>query len=73
DSNASIILAEANQKAIQMVSSAIQNNELPVTFLLGEKYVEAMKGLSNSQNSKVVIMPADIPAAVRGIMSTLSK
>jgi hypothetical protein len=37
-------------------------------YLIGERYVEALKGLANSQNSKVVLMPAEIPAAIRGIV-----
>ena len=73
DAQAKVVLAEASQRAIQKVTNAIQNNELPVMFLLGEKYIEAVKNLSTSQNSKVIILPADIPAAVRGIMSTLGK
>jgi hypothetical protein len=33
--------------------------------------VEALSSMSASQNAKVIVMPADIPAAVRGIMSGL--
>lgn len=73
DAQAKVVLAEASQRAIKKVTDAIQNNELPVMFLLGEKYIEAVKDLSTSQNSKVVILPADIPAAVRGIISALGK
>lgn len=73
DAEAKVVLAEANQQAIQKVTEAIQNNELPVMFLLGEKYVEAVKALSLSDNSKVVVLPADIPAAVRGILGTINK
>ncbi len=73
DAQAKVVLAEASQQAIQKVTNAIQDNELPVMFLLGEKYIEAVKSLSSSQNSKVIIMPADIPAAVRGIMSAVGK
>ncbi len=73
DAEAKVVLAEANQKAIQKVTEAIQNNELPVMFLLGEKYVEAVKTLSLSDNSKVIVLPADIPAAVRGILGTINK
>jgi regulator of protease activity HflC (stomatin/prohibitin superfamily) len=73
DAQAKVVLAEASQRAIQKVTAAIENNELPVMYLLGEKYIDAVKNLSTSQNSKVVILPADIPAAVRGIMGTLSK
>jgi regulator of protease activity HflC (stomatin/prohibitin superfamily) len=73
DADAKVVLAEASQQAIHKVTDAIQDNELPVMYLLGEKYIEAVKSLSNSQNSKVIIMPADIPAAVRGIMSAVGK
>ena len=73
DAQAKVVLAEASQQAIQKVTEAIQNNEMPVVYLLGEKYVESKKRLSNSQNSKVVVLPADSPAAVRGIMSSAGK
>ena len=73
DAQAKVVLAQASQAAIEKVSQVIQNNELPVMYLLGEKYIEAVKNISTSQNSKVVVLPADIPASVRGIMSTLGK
>jgi regulator of protease activity HflC (stomatin/prohibitin superfamily) len=73
DAQAKVVLAEASQTAIQKVSQAVQNNELPVMYLLAEKYIEAVKNISTSQNSKVIVLPADVPAAVRGIMSTLGK
>jgi regulator of protease activity HflC (stomatin/prohibitin superfamily) len=73
DAQAKVVLAEASQRAIQKVTDAIQDNELPVMFLLGEKYIEALKNLSSSQNSKVIVLPGDIPAAVRGIISAVGK
>lgn len=73
DAQAKIVLAEANRTAIEMVTQSIHNNELPVMFLLGEKYIEAVKNMSTSQNAKIIVLPADIPAAVRGIMSALGK
>ena len=73
DGQAKVVLAEASQQAIAKVTAAIGNNELPVTFLLGERYVEAMKNLTTSDNAKVILLPADIPAAVRGIMGGLGK
>jgi regulator of protease activity HflC (stomatin/prohibitin superfamily) len=71
DAQAKVVLAEASQRAIQKVTDAIQDNELPVMYLLGERYIDAVKNLSTSENSKIVVLPADIPAAVRGIMSNL--
>jgi regulator of protease activity HflC (stomatin/prohibitin superfamily) len=68
DAEAKILLAEANSKAIESISSAIKDKELPVTFLLGEKYIEAMKKLSESDNSKTVVLPSDLLQAVKGIL-----
>ena len=73
DGQAKVVLAQASQTAIQKVSQAVQNNELPVMYLLGEKYIEAVKNISTSQNSKVIVIPADVPAAVRGIMGNVGK
>ena len=39
DAQAKVVLAEASQRAIQKVTDAIKDNELPVMFLLGEKYI----------------------------------
>jgi regulator of protease activity HflC (stomatin/prohibitin superfamily) len=69
DAKAKVLLAEASKEALSRVSEAIQDKELPAMYLLGEKYVEAMKDIAESGNTKLVILPADIPAAVRGIMS----
>ncbi len=73
DAEAQVVLAQASQTAIEKVTAAIQNNELPVMYLLGERYIEAMRDLAASDNAKTVILPGDIPAAVRGIMGGFSK
>lgn len=73
DAKAKVVLAEASQMAITKVTEAIKDNEMPVVYLLGERYIEAVKEVSNSDNSKLVLMPADIPAAIRGIMGSLGK
>ena len=73
DAKAKVVLAEASQLAIQKVADAIKDNELPVTFLLGEKYVDAIKSMALSDNAKTVLLPGDIPNTVRSLMGTLSK
>ena len=67
------MLAEASQIAIRKVSEAIEDKEMPVMYLLGEKYIEAVNGISNSENAKIVLLPADIPGAVRGLIGALGK
>jgi regulator of protease activity HflC (stomatin/prohibitin superfamily) len=69
DAEAEVVLAKASRIAIQMVTEAIGDNEMPVVYLLGEKYVSAMEQMSKSENSKMVVLPADLPAAIKGIMS----
>ena len=71
DAEAKVVLATATQEAIEKVTQGIQDKELPAVYLLGEKYVEAMREMSKSENSKLVFLPADIPAAVRGLMSSM--
>lgn len=73
DAQATVLLAEASQAAIDKISQAVRDRELPAVYLLGEKYIEAVKQLSGSENSKIVVLPADLPAAVRGIMSVPGK
>ena len=43
---------------------------LGMVFIIAEIFLPSF---TISQNSKVIIMPADIPAAVRGIMSVVGK
>ncbi len=73
DAEAQVVLAEASQQAIEKVTAAIQTNELPVMYLLGERYIDAVKDMSKSENGKLVLIPADLPAAVRGLMGSLGK
>jgi len=68
DAEAKILLAEANSKAIESISAAIKDKELPATFLLGEKYIEAMRELAESDNSKTVVLPSDLLQSVKGIL-----
>ena len=68
DAEAKILLADASAKAIKSVTASIKDKELPATFLLGEKYIEAMRKLSESDNAKTVVLPADLLQAVKGLI-----
>ncbi|MEB3863877.1 paraslipin [Acinetobacter sp. IK31] len=68
DAEAQVVLAEASQKAITMVTSAVGDKEIPVAYLLGEQYVKAMQDMAKSNNAKTVVLPADVLNTIRGIM-----
>ncbi len=68
EADAQIRLAEASAQAIKDISTAIQDRDLPAVFLLGDRYINALQHMATSQNSKMMVLPADLPAAIRGIM-----
>ena len=68
DADAQVTLAESSAEAIRRVSAAIGNESGAMMFLLGEKYIAAMEGLSKSTNAKTVLIPADIQETLRGVL-----
>ena len=73
DAQAQVVLAEATQRAITKVTEAITDKELPAMYLLGEKYINSIERMASAPNSKVVLLPADLPSALRGILGGGSK
>jgi hypothetical protein len=41
-------------------------------YLLGEKYIASMEKLGQSQNAKVVVLPADLQETLRGVVGRLA-
>jgi len=68
DAVAQVTLAESSAQAIQKVTAAVGDRDGPMLFLLGEKYIQALDKLGASGNSKIVVMPADLQDALRGIL-----
>ena len=68
DAEAQVVLAQASQRAIEMVTTAVADKELPVMYLLGERYVDAIKQMAGSQNGKIVLIPGDLQATIRGVL-----
>ena len=73
DAKAQIALANASAEAIKLVSENIKDKELPAMFLLGEKYISSLDKISESNNSKLVIYPADLQGAVKGMLGGVFK
>ncbi len=73
EAKAQIALANASAEAIGKISASIQGQELPAMFLLGDRYINSLEKISQSQNSKFVIYPADLQAAIKGMLGNAFK
>ena len=71
DADAQVMLAEASAESIRRVTVSIGEQSTPMLYLLGEKYIGALEKLGASGSSKVVLMPADLQEAVRGLVGRL--
>src|SRR5688572_3375280 len=68
DAVAQVTLAEASARAIQKVGEAMGQESAPLYYLLGEKYIQGFTQLAESQNAKIVLLPADIQDSLRGLL-----
>jgi len=68
DAEAQVTLAEASAEAIRRVAVAIGNEDAPMRYMLGERYLAAMGKLAESENAKTIVLPADIQDSLRGIL-----
>lgn len=68
DAEAEVALAEASRKAILLVKETTEDDTLPLTYLLAQRYVDSVKDLASSENSKFVLLPADLQESLRGLL-----
>jgi len=68
DAVAQVTLAESSAQAIHKVAAAVGDRDGPMLFLLGERYIQALDKMAASGNSKIVLLPADLQEAVRGLL-----
>jgi regulator of protease activity HflC (stomatin/prohibitin superfamily) len=67
DANAQVMLAEASAEAIRRITAAIGDQTGPMSYMLGEKYIAALERMGDKDNAKLVVLPADLQEAVRGL------
>ncbi|MGH8577975.1 MAG: SPFH domain-containing protein, partial [Gammaproteobacteria bacterium] len=68
DAAAQITLASGASEAIKKVTAAISDRDLPAYYLLGERYITAIKDLAASPGSKTLLLPADLIQAIQGLI-----
>ena len=73
EAQAQVALANASAKAISLISENIKDKELPAMFLLGDRYINALEKMGESQNAKFVIYPADLQNAIKGMLGSVFK
>jgi regulator of protease activity HflC (stomatin/prohibitin superfamily) len=73
EATAQIALAEASAEAIRRVATAIGDQDGPMRYMLGEKYLAAMGKLAESENAKTIVLPADLQEAIKGLMGSMRR
>ncbi len=72
DANAQVMLAEASAEAIRRITAAIGDQTVPMSYMLGEKYIASLERMGSSGNAKLVVLPADLQEAVRGLLGKVA-
>lgn len=67
EAEAQVRLAEASSEAITDITASIQGQSIGAMFLLGDRYIGALKRLAESDNSKFVVYPADLQESIKGL------
>ena len=68
DAEAEVTLANASKKAIQLVMETVPDQALSLQYLLGQRYIDSLKEMGLSDNSKFLLVPADLQESIRGIL-----
>jgi regulator of protease activity HflC (stomatin/prohibitin superfamily) len=68
DAEAQMVGANASAEAIKMIAEAVKENNTSATFLLGDRYIQSLQKMADSNNSKIVVMPGDVVSAVKSLV-----
>lgn len=68
DAEAQLVAAKASSEAIKVITDAVKENNTSATFLLGDRYIQSMQKMAESENSKLVVVPGDIISAVKNLV-----
>ena len=68
DAEAQEVAAKASAESIRLISDALKENNSSATFLLGDRYIQALQKMSASENAKIVVIPGDVVSAVKALV-----
>jgi regulator of protease activity HflC (stomatin/prohibitin superfamily) len=64
---ARLVAAEAEAQAIARIGAAMENHGNPAQYLITSRYIESLRDMTRSHNSKVIFMPME----TSGVMASL--
>jgi regulator of protease activity HflC (stomatin/prohibitin superfamily) len=70
DAEGQQVAANASAQAMKTINEAMGSNPHSAIFLLGDRYITSLQKLSESNNAKTVILPADIVSSVKTMLGT---
>lgn len=70
DAEAQVRLATASAEAIRLIAGSLPDKELPALYLLGEKYVGALRELASSEGSRTVLLPGDLMKSLESLLGS---
>jgi regulator of protease activity HflC (stomatin/prohibitin superfamily) len=70
DAEAQVRLATASAEAIRLIAGSLPDKELPALYLLGEKYVGALRDLASAEGSRTVLLPGDLMKSLEGLLGS---
>ena len=68
DAEVQVRLATASAEAIKLVTLALPEKELPAMYLLGEKYITAIRDLASADGSRTVLLPGDLMKTLESLI-----
>ena len=68
DAEAQVVLAKGSEESIRLITAAMGRGEMPIVYLLGEQYIKSIRQLAESNNAKMVVLPADILSTIKGMV-----
>ena len=64
-------LADGDRKAMIIITQGLASGEVAPNYLLAQRYIDNVKTLAGSDNSKIVFMPADWQQSLTGVVGSL--
>lgn len=68
DAEAQVVLAKGSEESIRLITAAMGDEEMSIVYLLGEQYIKSIRQLAESDNAKMVVLPADILSTIKGMV-----